>query len=374
MQPDFSDLTPGARVVVAMSGGVDSSVTAALLAEAGFDVVGVTLQLYDLGAAVTRPGSCCAGQDIDDARRVANLVDIPYYVLDFEARFQADVIDDFVDSYLAGETPIPCVRCNQTVKFRDLLQRARELGAEALATGHYVRRVTTSDGIELHRGVEDNRDQSYFLFATTRDQLDFLRFPIGGMPKDAVRAHAERLGLAVADKPDSQDICFVPSGGYAAVVEKMRPGALEAGEIVNLDGEVLGRHDGIINYTVGQRRGLGIGGGPPLYVIAVEAETHRVVVGPKSALAGQRVALRDLNWLGDPGALDDGVAVTVKLRSQHDPVAATLTGGADGTGEVLLQNPEMGIAPGQACVAYVGERLMGGGWIVRGGDALVAAA
>ncbi len=374
MQPDFSDLTPGARVVVAMSGGVDSSVTAALLAEAGFDVVGITLQLYDQGAAVTRPGSCCAGQDIQDARRVADLVDIPYYVLDFEARFQTDVIDDFVDSYLAGETPIPCVRCNQTVKFRDLLQRARELGAEALATGHYVRRLATSDGIELHRGAEGNRDQSYFLFATTPDQLDFLRFPIGGMPKDAVRAHAERLGLAVADKPDSQDICFVPSGGYAAVVEKMRPGALEAGDIVNLEGEVLGRHDGIINYTVGQRRGLGIGGGPPLYVIAVEADTHRVIVGPKSALAGQRVALRDLNWLGDPGLLDEGVAVTVKLRSQHDPVAATLTRSADGIAEVLLQNPEMGIAPGQACVAYVGDRLMGGGWIVRGGDALVAAA
>ena len=358
MTPDLSDIEPGSRIVVAMSGGVDSSVTAALLAEAGFDVVGITLQLYDHGAAVTRPGSCCAGQDIMDARRVASLLDIPHYVLDYESRFREDVIEDFVDSYLAGETPIPCVRCNQTVKFRDLLIRAQELGASAMATGHYVQRVRGSDGrVELHRGADHGRDQSYFLFATTQQQLEFLRFPIGNLPKDEVRAHAERLGLAVADKPDSQDICFVPEGGY----ERFRPGALEAGEIVDLEGNVLGQHKGIINYTVGQRRGLGIGGGDPLYVIAVQAESRRVIVGPKSALLGQRVVLKDLNWL----ASDDDTDITVKLRSQTEPVPAVLHRQAEGGAEVMLQTAQGGIAPGQACVAYAGERLMGGGWITN---------
>jgi tRNA-specific 2-thiouridylase len=375
MNPDFSDLTPGARVVVAMSGGVDSSVTAALLVEAGYEVVGITLQLYDIGAAASRPGSCCADRDIHDARRVADTLGIAHYVLDFEDRFRASVIDDFVDSYLNGETPIPCVRCNQTVKFRDLLQRARDLGAEALATGHYVQRLAGPSGAELHRGADPSRDQSYFLFATTQRQLDFLRFPIGNLPKDAVRAHAQRLGLAVADKPDSQDICFVPQGGYASVVEKFRPGALEAGDIVHVGGEVLGRHDGIINFTVGQRRGLGIGGGAPLYVVAVDPASRRVIVGPPEALLGDRVTIRDLNWLAGPQTpVEQGARVTVKLRSQSEPAPATLTISGDGAATVRLDAPQAGIAPGQACVAYQGDRLLGGGWIARRDRAIDATA
>lgn len=285
------------RVVVAMSGGVDSSVAAALLAEQGYDVVGVTLQLYDHGAAVARKGACCAGQDIYDARRVADMVGMPHYVLDYESRFSQSVMDDFADSYLRGETPIPCVRCNQTVKFRDLLQTARDLGAEALATGHYVRRVVGKAGPELHRAADPAKDQSYFLFATTPEQLAFLRFPLGGLSKAETRALAERLDLPVAAKPDSQDICFVPNGGYASVVEKLRPGAVEPGEIVDLQGRVLGRHDGIIHFTIGQRRGIGIAGDEPLYVVRLEPEAHRVVVGPRAALARDRVTVRALNWL-----------------------------------------------------------------------------
>jgi tRNA-specific 2-thiouridylase len=363
MDLDLPKPAQDCRVVVAMSGGVDSATTAALMVEAGCDVVGVTLQLYDHGAATGKAHSCCAGQDIHDAARVAERLGIPHYVLDYEGRFRRDVIDTFADAYAQGETPIPCVACNRTVKFRDLLGMAKELGADALATGHYVRRIAGQAGAELHRAVDDTRDQSYFLFATTRGQLDYLRFPLGGLSKDETRALARRFALPVAAKPDSQDICFVPTGSYGDLVAKLRPEATAPGEIVDEQGNVLGRHDGIIHFTVGQRKGLGVAGGEPLYVLRLDAAGKRVIVGPRAALGQQRVVLRDVNWLGGTRPAGE-IRVAVKLRSAQPPQAATLSLDRDG-GVALLDEPALGVAPGQACVVYDGTRVLGGGTIAR---------
>ena len=345
----------GKRIVVAMSGGVDSSVVAALAARTGAETIGVTLQLYDHGSAVKRAGACCAGQDIRDARAVADKLGIAHYVFDHESRFRESVIDHFADEYMAGRTPIPCVRCNMSVKFTDLFRLARELGADCLATGHYVRRVEGEAGSELHRAADPARDQSYFLFATTQDQLDYLRFPWGGMPKPHVRAIAQEMGLIVAMKPDSQDICFVPDGDYASVVRKIRPDAEIGGDIVHLDGRLLGQHKGLIHYTVGQRKGLEVGGQPvPLYVIRLDPATQRVIVGPRAALAVQAARIIDSNWLTSIG----NRPVMAKVRSMSRPVAAQLDG------EWLrFDVPEYGVAPGQAAVLYDGDRVLGGGWI-----------
>jgi tRNA-specific 2-thiouridylase len=353
------------RAIVAMSGGVDSSVTAALLHAEGYEVVGITLQLYDHGAAINKAKACCAGQDIADAKRVAETVGFPHYTLDYESRFRQEVIDDFADTYLRGETPIPCVRCNQTVKFRDLLQTARDLGGDFLATGHYVQRITQGGRAELHRGADPAKDQSYFLFATTQEQLDFLRFPLGGKSKDETRALAARFGLSVADKPDSQDICFVPTGHYSNLVQKLRPEAIQPGEIVHLDGRVLGRHDGIIQFTVGQRKGLGIGGGEVLYVIRLEPETRRVIVGPEAALACSELRVAGVNWLGDAPLSADGVPILARVRSTRPPIPATVFADGAGGARVVFAIPQQGVSPGQACVFYQGERVLGGGWIQR---------
>lgn len=357
------------RVVVAMSGGVDSSVTAALLHEEGYDVVGVTLQLYDYGKAVERKGACCAGQDIYDAKRVAEEKGFPHYVLNYEDNFRESVMDNFADSYMRGETPIPCVRCNQTVKFRDLLKVAHDLGADCMATGHYIQRVENdkTGAAELHRAIDDTKDQSYFLFATTQEQLDFLRFPLGGWKKDVTRKHAERLGLLVCDKPDSQDICFVPNGDYASVVKKIRPNAEKSGKIVHLDGREMGDHHGVIHYTIGQRKGLGIGGGhnddnSPFYVVKVDPQKNEVIVGPKEALARDIITINDCNWLTDIPA--DGLDIDVKLRSVSKSAPAKLYLKENGEAEIHLQTPQYGIAPGQAAACYHGPRIIGGGWII----------
>ncbi|SEP61473.1 tRNA 2-thiouridine(34) synthase MnmA [Thalassovita taeanensis] len=359
------------RVVVAMSGGVDSSVVAAQLAEEGYDVVGVTLQLYDHGAALAKKGACCAGLDIHDARRVAEEMGFPHYVLDYENIFKDAVIDEFADSYLAGATPVPCIRCNERVKFKDLLQTARDLEADCMATGHYIQRKMGANGAELHCATDANRDQSYFLFSTTPEQLEYLRFPLGHLPsKDATRALAGKYGLSVADKPDSQDICFVPNGNYASVIEKLRPGAAEPGDIVDVDGNVLGKHRGVIHYTIGQRRGLGIGGlGDPLYVVRLDVDTRRVIVGPKELLATRVIPVREINWLGDePFDSQSEWNVMVKVRSTRPPREAVIRPLSATTAEVELLAAEEGVSPGQACVFYQpdGSRILGGGWIWKG--------
>ncbi|TLP64337.1 tRNA 2-thiouridine(34) synthase MnmA [Parasedimentitalea maritima] len=359
------------RVVVAMSGGVDSSVVAAYLADQGYDVVGVTLQLYDHGAALAKKGACCAGIDIHDARRVAEERGFPHYVLDYENIFKDAVIDEFADSYLAGATPVPCIRCNERIKFKDLLQTAKDLEADCMATGHYIQRKMGAQGAELHSATDANRDQSYFLFPTTPEQLDFLRFPLGHLPsKDATRKMAAQYGLAVADKPDSQDICFVPDGDYAGLIEKLRPGAAEAGEIVHHDGRVLGTHTGVIHYTIGQRRGLGIGGlSEPLYVVKLDVDSKQVVVGPKELLATRKIPVREINWLGDePFTSRKEWHLSVKVRSTRPPRDAIIRPISDTEAEVELLTAEEGVSPGQACVFYAneGSRIFGGGWIWRG--------
>jgi tRNA-specific 2-thiouridylase len=354
------------RVVVAMSGGVDSSTAAALLKRQGHDVIGVTLQLYDHAEAVGRRGSCCAGQDIHDARRVADKLDIPHYVLDYEQRFRTRVMQAFADSYAAGETPIPCVSCNQHIKFRDLLDAALELGADLLATGHYIERRDGPRGPELYRARDAERDQSYFLFATTRAQLAALTFPLGALCKSEVRALARDLGLPIADKADSQDICFVPQGRYTDIVERLKPDAAESGEIVHVDGRVLGRHRGIIHYTIGQRRGLGIGGGAPLYVVRLDPSRRQVVVGPRESLRTPALALRDVNWLGDAPVGKEGLGVAVRIRSSAPLQPATIREDG-GRVRVVLHADEYGVAVGQACVLYADAgpraRVLGGGWI-----------
>ncbi len=363
-------LPVGARVVAAMSGGVDSTVVAALLAKAGYDVVGVTLQLYDHGAALKKKGACCAGQDIHDARLAAELIGIPHYVLDYESRFKDAVIDQFADSYLKGQTPVPCIRCNQTVKFRDLLDVARDLGAEAMATGHYVRRAAVGNRSQMRKAIDHSRDQSYFLFATTQDQLDYLRFPLADLEKPQVRGVAAALGLKIAAKPDSQDICFVPSGDYRTLIDRLRPQGREAGEIVHMDGRVLGQHGGITDYTIGQRRGLNVAVGEPLFVTKLDPDNRRVIVGPREALLTASLVLEETNWLGDQATIEeaarDGAPVLARVRSTRQPSPAHLSLSEDGVVSIIFEEGEEGVAPGQACALYDPadpDRVLGGGFI-----------
>ena len=356
------------RVVVAMSGGVDSSVAAALVKSAGYDTIGITLQLYDHGDATKRKGACCAGQDIHDARNVAASLDIPHYVLNYESLFRESVIDNFADTYLSGHTPIPCVRCNETVKFKDLLTTSKDLGAEALVTGHYIETSFSDGQWQMRRPVDEKRDQSYFLFSTTPEQLSFLRFPLAHLTKNEIREFAAKLALPVADKPDSQDICFVPNGDYATVIERLRPDCSLPGEIVDMDGNILGQHQGVLHYTVGQRRGLGVAIGEPLYVVRIDADKRQVIVGPKDALARRTIILDEVNWLGGE-MLSDSIDVKVKIRSTGSPVRANLTLLQGKRAEVSLDIPEEGVSPGQACVFYGADegpaaRVLGGGWII----------
>jgi tRNA-uridine 2-sulfurtransferase len=354
------------RIAVAMSGGVDSSVVAALMADQGYEVIGLTMQLYDHGAATSKSKTCCAGQDIHDARRVADKIGFPHYVLDYEKRFEKDVIIPFAESYQRGETPIPCILCNQTVKFRDLIHAARDIGAEALATGHYIRRVENDASVSMHRAFDQNRDQSYFLFATTCEQLSYLRFPLGELPKSETRDLAEKYGLSIANKPDSQDICFVPTGSYTKVVKKFGVNSLGHGRFLHINGQDMGEHNGIEHYTVGQRRGLGLGGETaPLYVVGINPEDNTVLVGPRAALATQEVRLRDLNWIGPEGEIHfQGRRVQARVRNTHEPVNCLLSSDLT-TGETLVSfdEPLYGVSPGQACVIYDGDRVLGGGWI-----------
>jgi tRNA-specific 2-thiouridylase len=358
------------RVVVAMSGGVDSSVVAAMLKSEGYDVIGVTLQLYDHGAALSKKGACCAGIDIHDARRIAENLNFPHYVLNYENVFKEKVIDEFADSYLAGATPVPCIRCNERIKFKDLLETAKDLNADCMATGHYIRRTRGINKAELHCAADNSRDQSYFLFSTTNEQLEFLRFPLGDLAsKKETRMLAKKFNLNVADKPDSQDICFVPNGNYASVIEKLRPEAMDPGEIVDQEGNSIGTHEGVINYTVGQRRGLGIGGlENPLYVIKLDVKSKKVVVGPKALLKTTHVPITQVNWLGDMPIHDKKEwHVSVKVRSTRPPREAILRPTEDHLASVELATPEEGVSPGQACVFYErnGTRVLGGGWITR---------
>lgn len=353
------------KIVVAMSGGVDSSCVAAMLHEKGYNIIGITLQLYDQGAVAGKKGACCAGQDIYDAKNVADKMGFPHYVLDYESKFKQSVIDDFAESYIRGETPLPCVRCNQSVKFKDLLEFAKDLDADALVTGHYVQRIEGPKGPELHKGADHSKDQSYFLFATTQEQLNFLHFPLGGMTKEETRKEAKRLGLNISDKPDSQDICFVPNGSYADIVRKLRPDALKEGKIFHIDGFEMGKHNGIINYTIGQRRGICVSYHEPLYVVKIDPEKNIIYVGSEKDLRSTDFIIKEYNWIGDDNLNESGLDVTVKIRSRHKEIPAKIFKQGDDKILVRLFTPEKSITPGQACVIYDDTRVLGGGWITK---------